>query len=131
MSRLSDDWSVTTTVGHVPHAQLHGPDGHLDVLVFPSLFEGFGLVILEALSQGLPVIATPSTGAPDVLTDGEDGWIVPTRSSAAIQDRLQRLLDEPGLLSQMSERARETARSRSWATYRADLVQVLTASLPV
>ena len=52
-----------------------------DVFVFPSLFEGFGLVITEAMSQGVPVITTDRTAGPDIIKDEEDGWIVPAGSS--------------------------------------------------
>ena len=62
-----------------------------DVFVFPSLFEGFGLVILEALAQGLPVITTANTGGPDIISDGVDGFIVPLRSAFAIAEKLELL----------------------------------------
>jgi glycosyltransferase involved in cell wall biosynthesis len=55
--------------------------GH-DVLVFPSLFEGFGLVVTEALSQGLPVITTNRTCGPDVLNEGIEGFLVPASCSS-------------------------------------------------
>src|SRR5690606_7763290 len=48
-----------------------------DVFVFPSLFEGFGLVITEAMSQGIPVITTDRTAGPDLIENEKDGWIVP------------------------------------------------------
>src|SRR5207237_1326634 len=52
-----------------------------DVLVLPSLFEGFGLVILEAMAQGTPVITTDHTAGPDVIENGTDGFIVLVRSA--------------------------------------------------
>jgi glycosyltransferase involved in cell wall biosynthesis len=88
-----------------------------DVMVFPSLFEGFGLVILEAMSQGLPVITTPNTGAPDFVSDGEDGFIVPIRDAEAITERLQLLLDRDRLAA-MSQAAIHKAAQRSWEQYR-------------
>ena len=46
-----------------------------DVLIFPSLFEGFGLVITEAMAQGTPVITTDRTAGPDVISDNENGCL--------------------------------------------------------
>lgn len=97
-----------------------------DVLVFPSLFEGFGLVILEALAQGIPVIATPHTGAPDVLTDGVDGFIVRIRSAEAIAEKLELLHADPERLSAMRAAALGTATRNGWGTYRRRLVESVT-----
>ena len=68
-----------------------------DVLVLPSLFEGFGLVILEAMAQGVPVITTDHTAGPDIIEDGTEGFIVPIRSAEAITEKL-------GLLTRDHER---------------------------
>ena len=92
-----------------------------DVFVFPSLFDGFGLVILEALSRGLPVITTKNTGGPDILEDGSDGFIVPIRSSEAITEKLQLLCDDRTLLEKMSAAALKKAARYSWQEYRHNL----------
>lgn len=113
----------------LPHAAILSEMALQDVFVFPSLFEGFGLVILEALSRGLPVITTPNTGGPDVLTDGADGFIVPIRSSDAIIEKLQLLIDDRVLLAQMSAAALRKAADCSWASYRHDLVSVVQHAL--
>jgi len=100
-----------------------------DVLVFPSLFEGFGLVITEALSQGLPVITTPHTCGPDVLTDGEDGFIVPIRDPRAIAEKLELLHRDRELLAAMSEAARKKAETLTWESYRQGIVGVVREAL--
>jgi glycosyltransferase involved in cell wall biosynthesis len=74
-----------------------------DVLVFPTLSDGFGLVQLEAMSLGLPVISTPDCG--EVVRDGIDGFKVPARDSAAINEALTRLLEQPDLQTAMSSAA--------------------------
>jgi alpha-maltose-1-phosphate synthase len=109
----------------VPHARLLELMAEHDVLVFPSIVEGFGLVITEALSRGLPVITTPHTGAPDLMTDGRDGFIVPVRSPDAIADRLTRLAEDRDLLAAMSEAALATARRNPWERYEARIVQIV------
>jgi glycosyltransferase involved in cell wall biosynthesis len=96
-----------------------------DVLVFPSLFEGFGLVILEAMSQGLAVITTPHTAGPDIIEDGRNGFVVPIRSPEMLAQRLEELAGDRRLLADMKSNARVTAANLSWATYRSRLGAVV------
>ena len=69
-----------------------------DVLIFPSLFEGFGLVITESMSQGTPVITTDRTCGPDIMTNGKDGWIVEAGTSEPIRALLKSFIDSPEIL---------------------------------
>jgi glycosyltransferase involved in cell wall biosynthesis len=96
-----------------------------DVLVLPSLFEGVGLVILEAMAQGIPVITTPHTAGPDVITDGADGFIVPIRAPAEIAARLEKLRSDAARAEAMGGAARATAERWTWARYRAGLIEVV------
>jgi starch synthase len=73
-----------------------------DVFCLPSIEEGLALVLGEALSFGLPIIATVNTGASDLITDGREGYIIPIRSSEAIRQKLQLLADDPAVLMQLS-----------------------------
>lgn len=116
----------------VPHAQVLEVMAEHDVLVFPSIVEGFGLVITEALARGLPVITTPNTGGPDLMTDGRDGFIVPIRSPETIADRLARLAEDRDLLAGMSQAALATAHRNPWERYEERIVQVVagTKGLP-
>jgi len=102
--------------------------GH-DVLVFPSLFEGFGLVITEALSQGMPVITTSHTCGPDVLTEGEDGFIVPIRDPQAIAEKLEVLHQDRERLAAMSEAALKKAETLTWESYRQGVASVVREAL--
>jgi alpha-maltose-1-phosphate synthase len=95
-----------------------------DVLVLPSLHEGFGLVIGEAMAQGLVVIATPHTAAPDLIDDGVDGFIVPIRSAEAIAEKLELLARDPAGLHEMKQAARRKAQAHSWEGYRRTLVRL-------
>jgi len=95
-----------------------------DVLVLPSLFEGFGLVILEAMAQGTPVIATDHTAGPDVIENGVDGFIVPIRSADAIAEKLDLLARAPEPLMSMKRAAQAKARLLGWEGYRQRLVEV-------
>jgi glycosyltransferase involved in cell wall biosynthesis len=98
--------------------------GH-DVLLFPSLFEGFGLVVTEALSQGLPVITTAHTCGPDVIQDGVEGFLVPVSNAEAITEKLELLDRDRSLLEAMGVAARNKARKLSWADYRRRIVEVV------
>ncbi len=96
-----------------------------DVMVFPSLFEGFGLVILEAMSCGVPVITTPNGAAPDVMSNGKDGFIVPIRDPQAIAQAMEIVMRDRDRLAVMSQAAARKAEWHSWERYRARLVNMV------
>jgi starch synthase len=103
------------------HEDLLAQMSQNDVLVLPSLHEGFGLVILEAMAHGLVVITTPHTGGPDIIVEGVNGFIVPIRSAEAIEERLTRLISDKNLLTEMSLAAQRKAEMFPWETYRQEL----------
>lgn len=109
----------------LPHHEILKEMDQHDVFVFPSLFEGFGLVILEAMARGIPVITTQHTAGPDVITDGEDGYIVPIRSAQAIAEKLEMLADDRDLLDRLKTAALMKAREFSWAKYQSQLTTLL------
>jgi glycosyltransferase involved in cell wall biosynthesis len=109
----------------LPHAQILEQMRQHDVLLLPSLFEGFALVIHEALSQGLPVIATANTGACESVQDGVEGFIVPIRDSQAIAACLQELLDNREQVAAMRCACLRRAAERSWHGYEQALTAVL------
>ncbi|HJQ22297.1 MAG TPA: glycosyltransferase family 4 protein [Blastocatellia bacterium] len=102
--------------------QMHGAD----VLVMPSLAEGFGHVILEAMSCGLPVIATPHTCAPDVLEHGKHGFIVPIRDAEALAEHIAWGLENRAELAAMGEAAAVRARQFTWERFRAGVCAAYT-----
>jgi starch synthase len=111
------------------HSELLREIGRHDVMVFPSLFEGLALVLLEALSQGVPVITTPHSGASDFLSDGEDGFIVPIRDAGAIVEKLELLSCDRERLAAMSQAAINKAAQRSWEQYRGLLASIVRQAL--
>jgi glycosyltransferase involved in cell wall biosynthesis len=112
-------------IASLPHAQILEQMRQHDVLLFPTLFDGFGLVITEALSQGLPVITTAHSGAPECIRDGVEGFIVPIRSSQAIAERLLQLAHNREQLFAMREACLRRAAELSWAGYENGLVQAV------
>jgi glycosyltransferase involved in cell wall biosynthesis len=95
-----------------------------DVLVLPSLFEGFGLVILEAMAQGTPVITTDHTAGPDVIQNEVDGFIIPIRSAKAIAEKLDTLARDRERLMAMKLAAKRKAMLWSWEIYSQRLLEV-------
>jgi len=85
-----------------------------DMLVLPSTYEGFGMVVLEAMSQRLPVIATPVGCVPALIRDGITGVLIPPRSSAALAAAMERLLADPALRVHMAEAAHPLAAAHTW-----------------
>jgi glycosyltransferase involved in cell wall biosynthesis len=85
-----------------------------DLLVAPSTYEGFGMVVLEAMSQRLPVVSTPVGGARTLVTDGITGLVVPPRDAAALAAALRRALGDEALRRRMAAAAFETVRSMTW-----------------
>jgi glycosyltransferase involved in cell wall biosynthesis len=109
----------------VPHQTILAEMAAHDVLVLPSLSEGFALVIGEALSRGLPVITTLNSGGEEIVREGQDGFFVPIRSSVAIAEKLELLIQDPDLLDHLSASAAQRARELSWTTYRAMISQTI------
>lgn len=79
------------------------------VFCLPSIEDGFGLVLNEALSYGLPVIATENTGIEDLLADGKGGMVVPIRDAGAIASCLNQLAEDGDFLATKKQEAIETA----------------------
>ena len=104
-------------IGKVPHRELPGLLRQCDVLVLPSYFEGLAQVQLEALASGLPIIATEATGAPDLITNGVEGYTIPTGDGEALRVALQRFIAAPDDLLHMSPAARRCAERYSWDAY--------------
>jgi glycosyltransferase involved in cell wall biosynthesis len=111
------------------HSQVLDVMMESDVLVLPSLGEGFGLVVTEALACGLPAIVTPSVGVSDLIHDGQEGFVVPVCSADAIAERLDILYRDRKLLAAMSRRAQEAAAKYSWASYRVHYADTLRAAV--
>ena len=80
--------------------------GDTSVLVLPSLADGFGFVVAEAMACGVPAIVTEKTGAADLIEDGVSGYIIPAGDSSAIAERLEYLKRYPKRLESMGSAAR-------------------------
>ena len=96
-----------------------------DVFILPSYTEGVPKVILEAMANGLPVVATSVGGIPEIIQDGLNGLLVPSGDAEAICDSVYRLLKDEELRMRMRESAIETGRKYTLERQTAEIVGVL------
>ena len=109
----------------LPHEKILKLMREHDVFVFPSVFEGFGLVITEAMSQGTPVITTERTCGLDFIKNGENGWLADAGSTEALVEKLDACLHRPQDIAMIGRQATETAKQRPWDFYGMELSSAL------
>jgi glycosyltransferase involved in cell wall biosynthesis len=95
------------------------------VLVHPSLSDGFGYVVGEAMACGIPVIVTSCSGAADLVRDGVNGYVVPPGEAGAIRDRLVHLAGHPAQVREMGAAARQAVAALTPENFRAPLLTKL------
>jgi glycosyltransferase involved in cell wall biosynthesis len=105
----------------IPRVELFERYRAADVLVFPTLCDGFGMVVTEAFANGLPVITTTRAGAADLVRHGENGFIIPPGDTQALLEALEWCLVNRTELKAMRKAARETAISWQWGDFRRKL----------
>lgn len=99
------------------------------VMILPSRAEGVPMALLEGMAWGLPIISSPVGGIPDIITDGQEGFLVPPDDIPAISEAIQRFVENRDLLREMSTQARRRAESFSLEKYRQNLKAVYEAVL--
>jgi glycosyltransferase involved in cell wall biosynthesis len=82
----------------------------LDLVVFPSLWEGTPLTAFEALAAGKAIVATDADGLADILTNGRDALVVPKANGSALADAILALAADPARRGELAHRAAETGR---------------------
>lgn len=117
--KARDIWPEDTQVlGHIPQPELKNLMSRSHVLVLPSIQDGFGMVMAQAMACGCPVIASRNTGGEDLFTDGKEGFIVPIRDVDALAERMQQLADAPDARAAMAVRALDKVRGLGgWRDY--------------
>ena len=85
-----------------------------DVFVLPSYSESFGIVNLEAMACGVPIVASKIGGIPDVVKDGENGLLVPPKDERALADAIIYLLENDDIREKMGKNGRKKAEGYSW-----------------
>lgn len=107
-------------LGQVPRDEVKQEFTRADVFVFPTLTDGFGIVLLEALFARLPIVCTPCCG--DVVNDGVNGRVVPSHDSRALADALRDIIENRSLRERMSAAALVAAENFSLTAYRRRLL---------
>jgi glycosyltransferase involved in cell wall biosynthesis len=100
-----------------------------DLFVFPSVAEGFGQVLLEAMACGLPILSTHRTAAPDLVEEGIQGFIVEPCRPDLIAQRIQWAIEHREELARMGRRARLRAEQFTWTRFRERVVEVVMEQL--
>lgn len=103
-----------TFVGAVPHESIHHQYAAADVFCLPSHHESLGIVNLEAMAAGVPVVSTRIDAIEEYLTDGENGILVDPGNVDGLAAALERLVTSPNLRAELSKAGRKTAMNFSW-----------------
>jgi glycosyltransferase involved in cell wall biosynthesis len=97
-------------LGHVPFAQLAREYRSASAFCLPSRQEGFGIVYLEAMAAGLPIVACRAAAVPEVVADGECGLLAPPSDSAGLADAIERIVLDRDLAARLGAAGRERVR---------------------
>lgn len=122
-------------MGAVEHSELAEIYSEADVFVAPSITmengatEGFGLVFIEAMAAGIPVIGTKTGGIKDIIIDGETGYFVKEKDSDAIAERVNFLLENPGESMRIVENAKKEVRRYSWENVGENYINIIEKSI--
>jgi D-inositol-3-phosphate glycosyltransferase len=95
-----------------------------DVVTMPSEYESFGMVALEAMACGTPVVASQVGGLAYLIQDGETGFHIPNQDPVALSDRLTWLVEDDDLHTCMGRKAAEYARNYSWEKITDQIIDV-------
>ena len=109
----------------IPRSELMELYRQASVFVLPTLADGFGMVITEAMSRGVPVITTENSGGPDVIDHEENGFIIPAGQEEALVKQMQWCVRNKHLLNAIGGAAWEKAASWQWADYRKSVSQMV------
>jgi glycosyltransferase involved in cell wall biosynthesis len=122
LKELSDDFKF---LGPLVNSDMPDIYRLADVLVAPSLYDGFGLAVLEAMASGLGVICSRNAGASDIVRHGETGLLIDPNSVDDLHASLEYLLDNPTKLSVMKTKARLQAENYCWSIYDESIANVI------
>ncbi|HUN22690.1 MAG TPA: glycosyltransferase [Anaerolineales bacterium] len=120
---------VVTFLGKRAQESLHYYYNAASAVVMPSHYESFGMVALEAMACGTPVIASNVGGLAYLVRDGETGFLVPDRDPQALAERLRCLLNDPALADRLGKQAAQYAQQYRWSAIAQQMQDVYTAVL--
>ena len=116
-------------LGRKDFEELYELYGRSHIFVFPSMADSFGLVLLEALASGLPVIASRNCAGPDVVTEGYNGFLIDAGNTEQLVEKILWFYHHMDQLPQMQKNALDSVRGRSWSAYEQTLVSGLNEAI--
>lgn len=115
-------------VGRLPYDQTMELVGLADIFSLPSYEEAFGIVYIEAMARGIPVVGCVGTGAGDIIVDGKTGLLVRQRDANELARALERLVRDPALRRRIGRNARQKAKRFSWSSNVRNYVAIFKAA---
>lgn len=94
-----------------------------DVFVFPSICEGFGLVLIQAMATGMPLITTYNTSGPDFIEEGKDGFLIETQDIEAIKNKVRYFLQNPEEVKRMGQNAISKSKDFTWERFSSEIIK--------
>jgi glycosyltransferase involved in cell wall biosynthesis len=126
LDRYRGGFTVTGPVSDEALAQYYS---EASVLVLPSVEDGWGHVVVEAMSCGVPAIVSANVGSADLIQDGASGFVVPACDTEAIMERIERLYRDPVMRAEMGMRAKAAVSRRTWTDYSEEVMGVFRSLL--
>ena len=111
--------------GQVSHHEVKKILENVNIFIFTSLADTFGLAVLEALSCGLPVICSSNAGVSDLIIDGKNGFVIKPDDIVAIKEKIQFFVDNKNLIPAYSRKALDSAKKYTWKLYEKKLSNCL------
>ena len=105
---------MAEVVPKVAHHDLPNWYADSDIFMFPTLEDGYAVVLAQAQAGGLPIVTTANCSGPDLIAEGETGWVLPIRDPDAFVERLLWCDANRPALAEMVRRIYHAARTRSW-----------------
>ena len=106
------------TIGSVPFHEMPNRYRQMDILLMPTVREGFGLAVAEAMACGLPVVASDCSSIPELIDDGKGGFLCPIGDVKAFAEKINLLAQSPGLRKEMGQynRAKIEKKINHWGS---------------
>lgn len=114
----------TVFTGYLFGEELSQAYASADIFVFPSALETFGLVVVEAMAAGLPVVASRVGGIPDVVEPGQTGYLFDVGDEAALVQGVQAIVRDRETLAQMGQNARAFAATQTWPAMMDEVIEI-------
>lgn len=116
-------------ISNIPHNELLKLFDESSMFILPTLADGFGMVITEAMSRGIPVLATNNCAGPDLITHGLNGLLIEAGNSAALVEQMKWAVSHNSEINQMGIKAKEKSSQWQWSDYRKAWLEIVLSDL--